>query len=165
MILITKVKADWGHLGNMSPHPVSYEGQEWRTTEALFQAMRFQDAEPKDLLRAAKNPMQTKFLARSLAKKWPFAVEPRSAADLDNMRQVLRIKWAAYASIQELLARTGDELILEDSTKRARSPSAVFWGAALQADGTWRGENWLGVLWMELRREIASGSVSVSPQP
>ncbi|MEZ5943916.1 MAG: hypothetical protein R3C18_21170 [Planctomycetaceae bacterium] len=45
MILIRKVKEELGWLGNMSPHPVEHDGKTYRTTEALFQAPRFNDNE------------------------------------------------------------------------------------------------------------------------
>lgn len=33
--------------------------------------------------------------------------------------------------------------------------SGLFWGAARGEDGTWHGDNWLGLLWMERRCELA----------
>ena len=42
-ISFTKVSLPFGWLGNMSPFPILYEGKEWKTTEALFQALRFDD--------------------------------------------------------------------------------------------------------------------------
>ena len=32
---------EYGWLGNMSHYKVRYKGKEWKTTEALFQALRF----------------------------------------------------------------------------------------------------------------------------
>jgi 4-aminobutyrate aminotransferase-like enzyme len=33
----------------MAPYPINYENQIWRTSEALFQAMRFDDPEIKEI--------------------------------------------------------------------------------------------------------------------
>ncbi len=40
-ILITTVKAESGWLSNMSAHPITYQGVEYKTCEALFQCLRF----------------------------------------------------------------------------------------------------------------------------
>jgi predicted NAD-dependent protein-ADP-ribosyltransferase YbiA (DUF1768 family) len=40
-VIIRGVEEEYGWLGNMSPHPVKYEGKWWLTAEALFQALRF----------------------------------------------------------------------------------------------------------------------------
>ena len=67
------------------------------------------------------------------------------------MRWVLRMKREANAaSIDAALARSGERAIVEVST---RDP---WWGAK-PADGTYRGENVLGRLWMELRLQLRDG--------
>ena len=153
MILIRKVKEQWGGLGNMSPHPVMYEGQYWKTTEALFQALRFRDTAHREEIRREASPMGAKFKAKSLAKVWPRMVIPLSDGDLDNMRLVLRLKYEQHAEIRELLAQTGSETIVEDCTARQYG-TGLFWGAGLQSDGTWKGKNWLGLLWTEIRSGV-----------
>lgn len=44
-IVIGKVKDEGGCWGNMAPFPVEVWGKQWATTQALFQAMRFDDEE------------------------------------------------------------------------------------------------------------------------
>lgn len=153
MVLIRKVKDPWGGLGNMSPHPVMYEGQRWLTSEALFQALRFSNPEHREEIRAVKSPMGAKFKAKSLAAVWPRVVVPTSEGDLDNMRLVLRLKWEQHPQIRALLADTGEDTIVEDCTARPRG-TGLFWGAGLQPDGTWKGKNWLGNLWTEIRSGV-----------
>jgi hypothetical protein len=41
VVAIRKVNDKFGWMGNMSPHPINYAGQVWRTAEAAFQAARF----------------------------------------------------------------------------------------------------------------------------
>jgi len=153
MILIRKVKEQWGSLGNMSPHPVIYEGSIWKTTEALFQALRFRDPAHREEIRMESSPMGAKFKSKSLAKVWPRMVIPLSEDDLNNMRLVLRLKYEQHADIRELLAQTGSDTIVEDCTARQHG-SGLFWGAGLQSDGSWKGKNWLGQLWMEIRSGV-----------
>jgi ribA/ribD-fused uncharacterized protein len=149
-IAFTKVKEPFGWLGNMSPHPVVYEDKEYRTAEALFQALRFKDPTIMEAIRLEKSPMSAKMLAKK--HKAEMFLCPMSGADVEVMRIVLRLKIEQHPELKEELLATGDETIVEDCTKRDRG-SARFWGAVL-VDGEWQGENMLGRLWMNLRREL-----------
>jgi len=150
-IAFTKVKEPYGWLGNMSPYPVTYEGKEYRTSEALFQALRFKDSEIMEVIRQEKSPMSAKMVAKKYRDKM-FLV-PMSGADVEVMRIVLKLKVEQHPELkEELLATGGDEEIIEDCTKRDRG-SSRFWGAVL-VDGEWQGENMLGRLWMWLRDEL-----------
>ena len=148
VIAFTKVALPFGWLGNMSPHPVRYMDKTWRTTEALFQALRFNDVEAQEAIRGEASPMTAKFAAK--ARKALMVIEPGSPADLDNMRLVLRLKVEQHPAVKRDLLATGDAVIIEDCTRRRPS----IWGAQQDKDGNWIGENWLGVLWMELREEL-----------
>ncbi len=156
MILIRKVKEEFGWLGNMSPHPVEFEGKTYRTTEALFQALRFDDAVIVEAIQEQKSPMAAKMKAKKYRSR--MVVEPLSDTDLDNMRLVLRLKIEQHPKLRNDLLATGDQEIVEDCTKRPRG-SGLFWGAALQNE-KWVGENWLGWLWMELRDELREQQVN-----
>ena len=71
-----------------------------------------------------------------------------TAQRVTAMRWVLRMKREANtAEIDAALARTGDRAIVEVST---RDP---WWGAKPAGD-SYRGENVLGRLWMELRQQL-----------
>lgn len=153
MILIRKVKDEFGWLGNMSPYPVKHNGMTYRTTEALFQALRFDDEEIKEAIREQKSPMAAKMKAKK--NKDRMVVVPLSGEDLEIMRLVLRLKLLQHPILRDDLLATADEEIVEDCTKRS-SGSGLFWGAALR-NGEWIGENWLGLLWMELRNELKQG--------
>jgi predicted NAD-dependent protein-ADP-ribosyltransferase YbiA (DUF1768 family) len=52
-----------------------------------------------------------------------------------------------------MLLATGDEIIVEDASERG-SGGGKFWGAALQEDGSWDGENNLGHIWMKIREDL-----------
>jgi len=150
MIVIRKVADPHGCWGNMAPYSVVHKGKVYRTTEALFQALRFDDEEVIDAIQAEKSPMSAKFVAKRHRAK--MVVEPMGDEDLDNMRLCLRLKVEQHPELAEALLETGDELIVEDCTKRQRG-TGLLWGAAL-VDGQWLGENWLGKLWMELRASL-----------
>ena len=149
-IAFTKVALAYGWLGNMSPHRIEAGGYTWRTGEALFQAMRFDDVLIQQEIREQEAPMMAKWLARRHAAS--MVVPPRSEEDVDNMLIVLRLKLKQHPRLRRDLLVTGDATIIEDCSAR-RSESGLFWGAALQ-DGAWVGENRLGKLWMKLRGDL-----------
>jgi N-glycosidase YbiA len=151
MILIRKVADDYGWLGNMSPYPLERERKVFRTAEALFQCLRFQDEFCIEEIRDQKSPMAAKMIAKR--HKANMVVVPMGLKDLNNMNLVLGLKVEQHPVIKKQLIETGDEEILEDCSKRARG-SGLFWGAALK-DGQWQGENWLGKLWMKVRAEFS----------
>jgi N-glycosidase YbiA len=150
MIAFKKVKEPFGWLGNMAAFPIVHEGKSWRTSEALFQALRFSDDESRELIREQKSPMSAKMISKSLADKR--TIVPMSEADLDLMRLVLRLKVEQHPELKEQLLATGDEVLIEDVSAR-KNESGLFWGAGWK-DGDWQGENWLGKLWVELRKSL-----------
>jgi ribA/ribD-fused uncharacterized protein len=153
-IVFTKVKLPYGWLGNMSPYPVEYQGRRYRTTEALFQCLRFEGhPEVQDEIRNQKSPMAAKMKAKKYRHllnrggKWDEGED-----DIDRMRLCLNLKLTQHPELNRQLLNTDDALIIEDCSARPRG-SAKFWGAVLE-NGEWVGRNVLGKLWMELREEL-----------
>lgn len=151
-ISFTKVDLPYGWLGNMSPYPVEYDGKTWRTTEALFQALRFSDESIREIIRNEKSPMGAKLKAKSLMKLDPskVCVTPLSEKDLDNMMMCLKLKLDQHPQLVKDLLKTGESEIYEDVTSRGKRGSNLFWGA-LKENGDWVGNNHLGKMWEELR--------------
>jgi ribA/ribD-fused uncharacterized protein len=151
VIAFTKSKLPFGWCGNMSPFPIEFGGKSWRTTEALFQALRFEDETIREEIRAEKSPMAAKFVAKRNVDQ--MTVEQLSEQDVENMRLMLKLKVEQHPELKEQLLATGEDLIVEDCTRRGRRGSNLFWGAVLE-DGEWEGKNILGKLWMELRTKL-----------
>jgi predicted NAD-dependent protein-ADP-ribosyltransferase YbiA (DUF1768 family) len=147
IISFTKVSLSHGWLGNMAPFPVVHEGNSYRTTEALFQALRFDQETIRDLIRNEKSPMAAKMLAKRYRSQ--MVVVTQSPSDVDNMRMVLELKLLTHPQLRDLLSETADAMIIEDCSRRPRG-SGLFWGAAFLG-GEWRGANVLGKLWMDIR--------------
>lgn len=151
----TKVKLPYGWLGNMSPYLIEFGGVEWKTSEALFQSLRFKDNGIKELIRAEKNPMSAKDVMKDnigLA-----TIKIHSEKDVSNMLMCLRLKLAQHPELKDLLIETGDKTIIEDVTARGNIGGNCFWGAMLvehEDDFHWVGQNVLGKLWMDLRSEL-----------
>jgi predicted NAD-dependent protein-ADP-ribosyltransferase YbiA (DUF1768 family) len=151
-IAFTKVRLPYGWLGNMAPFSVGAFGAEWRTTEALFQAMRLPLDHPgREEIRNEKSPMGAKMKAKTFASD--FVVVPQSFDDCANMKLCLALKLTHNPQLIEELRQTGRRMIIEDCTSRPHG-SGLFWGAARQPDGSWKGVNYLGCLWMTIRDEI-----------
>jgi len=131
----------------MAPFAVVHDGKTYRTTEALFQALRFEQETIREAIRNERSPMAAKVLARRHRNQ--MVIAPQSTQDVDNMGMVLQLKLRAHPQLQKLLRETGDALIIEDCSRRPQG-SGLFWGAAL-IDGEWQGANVLGQLWMEIR--------------
>jgi ribA/ribD-fused uncharacterized protein len=150
-IVFTKVRLPYGWLGNMSPHPVTHEGIDYPTAEAMFQALRFESIATRRVIAAFKSPMAAKMYAKSRRRE--MTVDPQSDQDIENMRLVLRTKIAQHPYLRAELILTGKAKIIEDCTKRQRG-SGLFWGMAKRENGTWFGSNSLGDLWESVRAEI-----------
>lgn len=148
-IAFTKVKLPFGWLGNMSPHLIEAFGRTWRTSEALFQALRFDSHEIREKIRSQKSPMAAKFKAKKHRDK--MTVEPLSETDIQNMRFCVMLKAQQHDDLRQMLLETGDMRIIEDCTNRGRRGSNLFWGAMNDGDDEWEGYNGLGVIWMEVR--------------
>jgi ribA/ribD-fused uncharacterized protein len=153
IITFTKISLPWGWLGNMSRHPIELHGS-WRTAEHLFQALRFhEESEIRTMIYGQKSPMGAKLVAKRYLSE--MVVEPRSRADLDLMRKVIRLKWAQHQVVRSGLRQTLGREIVEDVSARPNE-SGLFWGVANPhgSAGLRQGANWLGRLWMELRTEV-----------
>ena len=150
-ITFTKVKLPFGWLGNMSPHTIAFEGKLWRTAEALFQAMRFEDKNIIAEIHASKSPMGAKMIAKR--DKDFMYITPRSHEDLRNMELILRLKIAQHGDLKFELLKTHDARLIEDVSARPNE-AALFWGMQKLTDGAWSGQNKLGNIWMALRQEL-----------
>ena len=62
-IAIRKVKEPWGILGNFASTPLLINGIVFKSSEQLFQLMKFKDEEPVKAIYSAANPKMT-------AKHW-----------------------------------------------------------------------------------------------
>lgn len=147
MISFTKNTDPYGWLGNMSAFPIQYNGKTWRTSEALFQALRFNDVEIQEEIRTQTSPLAAKM--KSKKYKAHRVVQPQSIHDLDNMRLCLRLKFEQHSPIKVRLIRTDGHILIEDVGKRNK-PNDLFWGMKNTPNG-WIGKNQLGILLMELR--------------
>jgi len=147
IITFTKVQLPYGWLGNMAPYPIKYLGKEWKTNEALFQALRFEAEEIREIIRAQPSPMGAKM--KSKAHKSEMTILPMSEQDVENMRQVVRLKFEQHAKLLKCLKATGTSELVEDIGNR-NGERHLFWGKK-KVNGAWVGNNKTGKILMEIR--------------
>ncbi len=152
VISFTNVNSPYGWLGNMSAFPIDYQNERWRTSEALFQAMRFEDPEIRRIIRAQTSPIAAKRKAKRLDIRHLMIVDPCSQQDLENMRICLDLKFSQHPGLRRQLIQTGNDTLVEDVSKRPTARS-LFWGMEY-INNEWVGTNTLGLLLMELRERL-----------
>ena len=166
IIAFTKVNLPYGWLGNMSPYPVEYQNKKYRTTEALFQCMHFENyPKVQEEIIAQTSPMAAKKVSKHY--RYLLAIdsnnEERLAVRIDCMRLCLTLKLDQHTELKEALLLTEDAIIIEDSSNRPNE-SGLLWGAAFQ-NGEWIGQNMLGRLWMEQRDKLKKENMSIVSSP
>lgn len=150
VITFTKVSLPYGWLGNMSPYPIEFNGKTYKTSEALFQSLRFNDESIQEIIRSEKSPMTAKM--RMKENKEHMIITPHSKQDVLNMELCLNLKLNQHPQLVKELIETSDATIIEDVTARGDVGGNLFWGAML-VNGEWIGENTLGKLWMKIRNK------------
>ena len=143
-----RVREQHGVLANMAGgFPLDLAGIRVGSTEAYYQSMRWShrpDIQARIL--AETSPMQAK---RTAYEYLPDARPDWQKINISVMRIALRAKLIFHRGrMLDALDATGDLPIVEKSSRDA------FWGATLRPDGTLKGANVLGRLWMELRNEL-----------
>ena len=145
----------WGAFSNFQPLAVPIAAGPWTfaTSEHAYQAAKFAAA-PDVQQRIANAPTARE--AAAIGRSRNPGMDPRWTAQRVNvMRWVLRMKREANpAAVDAVLADTGERAIVEISARDA------WWGAKPTGD-SYRGENVLGRLWMELRQHLRDDDPAV----
>ncbi len=145
-ISFRKTKEEFGGLSNMaSGYPIVVNNVFIRTSEALYQAIRFTHiVKAQEEIISQNSPMTAKMKSKKYRNK--------TREDWDKIR-VHIMRWALQVKLSQnmdtfgkLLLSTEDLPIVEESNKDA------FWGAKLK-DNKLEGQNVLGRLLTELRED------------
>ena len=143
-IAIRKVKDPWGIFGNFSPTPIIINNVMFKTSELLFQLMKFKDEEPVIAVYNANNPKMT-------TKHWEktHRREDWGKMIVDAMKYCLTQKYKQSEEFRQELERSKGKYIVEDQTSFPKKTPDT-WGVKQQGDD-FVGPNLLGRLLMELR--------------
>lgn len=143
-VAIRKVKEPWGILGNFASIPIIIYKVSFKTSEQLFQLMKFKDAEPVLAVYQANNPKMT-------AKHWEKTHRRKDWGQMivDAMKFCLTQKYEQSEAFRQELERSKGKYIVEDQTSFPKKTPDT-WGVKQQGDN-FVGPNLLGRLLMELR--------------
>jgi ribA/ribD-fused uncharacterized protein len=135
---ITRFIGEHSFLANFYVSTIYVDGRSYPSVEHAYQAAKASTESERELIRAARTPMEAKKLGKSLILP-PDWEEGR----VELMRKLVRAKFE-NPLLRELLRATGAAELIQDNKWSDR-----FWGV-------FRGEghNWLGKILMEVREEI-----------
>ena len=143
-VAIRKVKEPWGIFGNFAPTPIIINGVTFKTSELLFQLMKFKEKEPILAVYNAKNP-------KMIAKHWEktHRREDWGRMIVDAMKFCITQKYEQSEDFRKELERSKGKYIVEDQTSFPKKTPDT-WGVKQQGSD-FIGPNLLGRLLMELR--------------
>ena len=146
-VAIRKVKDPWGIFGNFFPTPIIINNVSFKTSELLFQLMKFKDEEPVKAVYNANNPKMT-------TKHWEktHRREDWGKMIVDAMKFCLTQKYEQSEEFRQELERSKGKYIVEDQTSFPKKTPDT-WGVKQQGDD-FVGPNLLGRLLMELRDNV-----------
>jgi ribA/ribD-fused uncharacterized protein len=129
---------EYRFLSNFHPSVIVYEGIEYPTVEAAYQAAKFDNATDKVRMAALPSPGAAKRMGKMT--QLPVDWEEKK---ISVMRDLLRLKFQD-PELRAKLLETGTSRLVEGNTW-----GDTFWGICDH-----RGMNHLGELLMELREEL-----------
>ena len=144
-VAIRKVKEPWGIFGNFAPTPIILNGVTFKTSELLFQLMKFKEAEPILAVYNANNPKMT-------AKHWEktHRREDWGRMIVDAMKFCITQKFEQNEDFRKELERSKGKYIVEDQSSFPKKTPDT-WGVKQQGSD-FVGPNLLGRILMELRK-------------
>ena len=134
----------YGCFSNFSRHGITMDGLWWPTVEHYFQAQKFTVTPYTERIRQAATPKQAAALGRS--RSVPLRADWEQVKD-GIMLAAVQCKFETHEALQAILLATGDEEIVEKSSKD------YYWGCG--ADGS--GQNRLGQTLMTVRESLRQG--------
>lgn len=152
-VIIHKINEYWGIFSNYAHCPIKVNGVMFKTSEHLFQVLKFKDREHVLAVYNAPNP---KMAAKKLEKL--YRRSDWGMIFVDVMKFCLKMKYDQSLAFREKLNESRGRYIVEDQSSFKKSADA--WGVKVEEreDGKpaqlFVGPNLLGRLLMELRDGI-----------
>jgi hypothetical protein len=151
----------YGEFSNFYVRPIIVGGKEWPTSEHFFQAMKSNDPDVQEHVRAIKTPGEAKRYGHTiqLYPEWERSVEvaPQLAGPLRDehglvvdkfkdyfMFQALTAKFTQHVDLGQLLLTTGDARLVEHTDRDS------YWGDGFDL----KGQNKLGRMLMLVRKSL-----------
>jgi ribA/ribD-fused uncharacterized protein len=128
---------------NFSAFSLEWKGKWYMTSEHAYQAEKFEEENLKEMIRNSQSAHDAKKLAQANEDKY---IKNWNEIRIGVMKEIIKEKVKQHSYVREKLLKTDDKQIIEDSWRDD------FWGWGPNKDG----QNHLGKLWMEIRKELIS---------
>ena len=145
---ITRFRLAYDFLSNFYPVLITLDGLDYLSAEAAYQAYKCESREDRRAF-ARISADEAKRLGRKIAIRPDWDV-----VKLDVMRRVVRAKFEQHPNLAYSLLETDDAQLIEGN-----SWHDVYWGVDVR---TGEGENHLGRILMDLRREFQKSGLPES---
>ena len=130
---------------NFAPFGIDLDGAWWATVENYYQAQKFTDADLRQSIRLAEQPI----IAKTLADANKAAIRPDWEAIKDEvMYRAVRRKFELRPALKAVLLATGEEDIAE------ANPADNYWGIGRDSKGL----NKLGKIMSRIRADLRAGA-------
>lgn len=128
---------------NFSSFQVDWKGVVWATSEHAYQAAKFLDVDEEivEKIKMARSAHDAQKIANENKDKRP---KNWDSIKIGIMKEILRNKIKQHPYVLKKLLQSGNREIIEDSWRDNR------WGWGQDR----KGQNLLGKIWMELRKEF-----------
>lgn len=144
-----------GYFSNFHECSIELDGLKFRNSEAIFmvyKAMHFGDAKIAAKMMKQQFPAKVKALGRQVSGFDDFEW---SKVRYNYMLSACRAKYSQNEYLKQALLNTGDKILVE------ASPTDCVWGIGrgmdylfLEDESKWLGENLLGKVLMQVRKEL-----------
>jgi ribA/ribD-fused uncharacterized protein len=157
--MINRFRGPYAFLSNFYPVPITYDGDQYLSVEAAYQASKSLSPVHREAVRDCSTDfLATKRLGQlsssepgMLASGFPLRPGWGESLQLDIMRSLVRQKFNNYPDLRALLLQTWPEDIVEGNS----------WGDAFFGVCNGEGANHLGHILMEVRAEL----IGENPRP
>ena len=138
--MINEFRGEYRFLSNFWPAPIKYDGQEYPSSEHLYQALKTLDPLERAAVREAIGPGKAKKMGNEITLR-----EDWDEIKIRVMRHVVFRKFAQNLDLAKLLIATESHALVEGNWH-----GDAFWGVDLKK-GPMHGENHLGIILAEIR--------------
>ncbi|GGE28985.1 hypothetical protein GCM10011571_33910 [Marinithermofilum abyssi] len=149
-ITFYRVNDEYGCLSNFAPYPIMLKEKMWPTSEHYFQAQKFAGTSHEEEIRLAPSPSIAAAMGRS--RQRPLRPDWEKVRE-QIMYEAVYAKFTQHEELRKMLLSTGDALLIEHTVNDR------YWADG--GDGT--GQNRLGHILMEVRRELSPPPVNETP--
>lgn len=132
-------------LSNFSSFAIEWKGKLHMTSEHVYHCEKFEDEEMKEKIRNTRSAHDAFKLAQANEDKYR---KDWHDVKVSIMKEILLAKVDQHPYVKKKLIDSGDKELIEDSWRDS------FWGWGEDHNG----QNHLGKLWMQIRKELKAKS-------